>query len=148
VLDVPDGEGMPKRGHPRKAMTRIVVAAAVVEQGDRILVTRRLAGTHLAGYWEFPGGKCEASETLEACLVREMLEELGIETVVGRELLALSHDYDDRSVELHFFECRVAGPPIPRLGQELAWVARSELTTLPLPPADAALVRLLTSADR
>lgn len=125
-------------------MTRIVVAAAVVEQHNRFLVTRRQAGTHLAGYWEFPGGKCEPSESLDACLQRELLEELGVASVVGERLLTESHDYDDRQVELHFFRCELIGPPQPQLGQALAWVTRAELRTLELPPADASLVRILT----
>jgi 8-oxo-dGTP diphosphatase len=123
---------------------RIVVAAAIVEQDGRLLVTRRQAGTHLAGCWEFPGGKCEPSETLEACLRRELLEELGAGSVIGERVLTESHDYIDRTVELHFFRCALTSTPAPQLGQALAWVTRSELRTLELPPADAALVELLT----
>lgn len=124
-------------------MTRVQVAAAVIEDGGRILVTRRLAGTHLAGCWEFPGGKCEPQETLEACLRRELLEELGVGSVIGEKVLAQSHDYEDRSVELHFFRCALTGPPVPQLGQALAWVAPADLASLDLPPADAALVEVL-----
>lgn len=123
---------------------RVVVAAAVVERDGEYLVTRRVDGTHLAGFWEFPGGKCDPGETLARCLEREMLEELGCETVVADELLSVTHTYADRAVELHFFRCTVRQDPRPLLGQEIRWVARDTLRTLDFPPADDELIRLLT----
>jgi 8-oxo-dGTP diphosphatase len=125
-------------------MTVIVVAAAVVERDGRILVTKRPAGVHLEGYWEFPGGKCVPGETLEQCLVRELREELDADAAVTGELLSTSHDYGERRVELHFFSCSLRGEPRPQLGQDMQWVERSLLTTLPFPPADAELIALLT----
>ena len=127
-------------------MTAIVVAAAVIERDDAFLLTRRLKGTHLAGTWEFPGGKCEGVETLEACLVRELREELAADIHVGREVLVTRHRYPERTVELHFFETELVGEPIPQLGQQMRWVRRDELTSLELPEADAELIRLLTIA--
>lgn len=121
----------------------IVVTAAVVERDGRYLVTRRLRGTHLEGYWEFPGGKCEPGETHAACLVREIREELGCDVQVGEELLSVAHEYPERTVELHFFRCTTGGEPRPLLGQELRWIARQELRTLDFPPADDELIRLL-----
>jgi mutator protein MutT len=123
---------------------RIAVSAAVVERRSRYLVTRRLLGTHLEGCWEFPGGKCEPGETHAGCLVREIREELGCEVIVGEELLSMAHEYPERTVELHFFRCEVAGDPRPLLGQEIRWIPRQDLTTLEFPPADAELIRLLT----
>ena len=122
----------------------VVVAAAVIERDDRFLVTRRAHGVHLEGYWEFPGGKCEPGETLAACVVREIREELGVESAVGAELLTTTHAYADRRVELHFFRCDVGGSPAPQLGQEMRWVARDKLATLKFPPADTQLIRLLS----
>ena len=125
-------------------MSTIVVTAAVIEHDGRLLVTRRPPGTHLEGYWEFPGGKCDPGEAYEACLARELREELGVEAIVGDELLGATHAYADRIVELHFFACRLLGTPVPQLGQEMQWVTRRQLASLTLPPADAELVELLT----
>ena len=124
-------------------MTVIVVAAAVVERDGCILVTKRPAGVHLEGYWEFPGGKCAPGETLEQCLVRELREELDADAAVTGELLSTSHDYGERRVELHFFSCSLRSEPRPQLGQDMQWVERSRLATLQFPPADAELIALL-----
>ena len=118
----------------------IVVAAAVIEDHGRYFLTRRHQGTHLEGCWEFPGGKCEAGETLTACLERELLEELDARVAVGEEILSVTHDYPDRTVELHFIACSLLNTPLARLGQEMRWVPRGELPTLELPPADAELI--------
>jgi len=125
---------------------RLVVAAAVIVREDCYLVTRRQRGVHLEGFFEFPGGKCDAGESLPQCLARELREELNVDAVVGREIHVTTHRYDDRSVELHFIECELAGDPQPQLGQEVRWVPRSELPALPFPPADAELIRILTLA--
>jgi 8-oxo-dGTP diphosphatase len=125
------------------AERRIIVSAAVVSRGGRYLVTRRLRGTHLEGLWEFPGGKCEPGETHVACLEREIFEELGCGVSVGEKLLSVGHDYPDRSVELHFFRCDLAGEPRPLLGQEIRWVPGAELRSLDFPPADEELITLL-----
>jgi 8-oxo-dGTP diphosphatase len=122
---------------------RIVVTAAVVERGGTFLVTRRLRGTHLEGLWEFPGGKCENGESHEGCLARELREELGCDGIVGVKLLEVAHDYPDRTIELHFFDCDLVGEPQPLLGQEIRWVAAAELPALDFPPADEALIQML-----
>jgi 8-oxo-dGTP diphosphatase len=122
----------------------IVVTAAVVERGGRYLVTRRQKGVHLEGLWEFPGGKCDAGESLAACLVRELREELDVGATVGGEIHATTHAYPERSVELHFLRCEIDGEPRPLLGQEVRWVARGELALLEFPAADAELIRVLS----
>ena len=127
-------------------MTTIVVTAAVVERDETFLVTRRLAGTHLAGTWEFPGVKCEEDEPLDACLWREMREELGVSCTVGDEIFSVTHDYADRRIELHFFACTLHGEPEPQLGQAMQWVPRARLRDLEFPPADDELIRLLTGS--
>jgi 8-oxo-dGTP diphosphatase len=129
------------------ARERIVVTAAVIERDGSFLLTRRLDGTHLAGHWEFPGGKLHAGETLEQCLAREIREELDAEIVVGPEILATVHDYPDRSVELRFFRCALESDPKPAMGQQMQWVALGDLASVQLPPADDELVRLLMAVD-
>ena len=124
-------------------MTTIVVTAAVIERDDRFLVTRRPRGVHLEGYWEFPGGKCERGEDHATCLARELREELAVDVSVGDEVLATTHAYPDRAVELHFIRCAIAGDPAPQVEQDLRWVARADLAALEFPPADAELIRLL-----
>ena len=123
-------------------MTTIVVAA-VIEQNGCFLVTRRQSGVHLEGFWEFPGGKCEAREDHASCLARELDEELGVRVRVGEEILSTTHAYPDRSVELHFRRCDLLGSPRPQLGQEMRWVAAGDLATLQFPPADTELIQLL-----
>lgn len=132
-------------------MSPIVVTAAVIERDGAYLVTKRLAGVHLGGLWEFPGGKCEAGEPLDACLMREIREELGCDVDVRHEIFATTHTYPrtsplepDRAVELHFFVCELKGEPAPALGQDLRWVPRRELPSLEFPPADHALIVLLS----
>jgi 8-oxo-dGTP diphosphatase len=128
----------------QRPMTTIVVTAAVVELDDKFLVTRRQRGAHLEGYWEFPGGKCDAGESLAACLARELREELDVDARVGDEVFTTTHAYPERSIELHFFRCELHGEPRPQIGQEMRWVRRNELATLEFPPADAELIRILS----
>jgi 8-oxo-dGTP diphosphatase len=121
----------------------IVVAAAVIERDGAFLVTRRQKGVHLEGCWEFPGGKCEPGEPHAVCLARELREELAVDAIVGSEWLRTTHDYPERSVELHFLRAELRGNPVPQQGQEMRWVRRGELAALEFPPADAELIRLL-----
>jgi 8-oxo-dGTP diphosphatase len=125
-------------------MTTVVVTAAVIEHEGRFLVTRRQPGVHLAGYWEFPGGKCPSGEALSACIVREVAEELNVRAIAGPEVLATTFAYEGRTVELHFLRCAIEGEPVPQQGQEVRWVTASELRELDFPPADAQLIQLLT----
>ena len=121
----------------------LVVVAAIVEDHGRYFVTRRQTGVHLEGLWEFPGGKIEAGESLADGLRRELKEELGTEVEIGDEVFTVTHDYPDRSVELHFLSCTFLNAPVALLGQEMRWVARDELTSLKFPPADDELIRIL-----
>jgi 8-oxo-dGTP diphosphatase len=125
-------------------VTRILVVAAVIERDDRFLITRRQDGVHLAGFWEFPGGKVADGESHTAALRREIHEELAVEIVVRDLVLETSHDYPERVVTLFFYRCDLTGTPRPMIGQEMAWVPRSELPSLSFPPADDELVRRLT----
>jgi mutator protein MutT len=124
-------------------MNTIVVTAAVIERDGCFLVTRRQAGVHLAGHWEFPGGKCDAGESLTVCVSRELREELAVDVEVGDEILTTTHAYPDRRVELHFLRCRLKGRPEPQQGQEMRWVSRDRLAALQFPPADSELIAIL-----
>jgi mutator protein MutT len=122
------------------------VVAAVVERDDCFLLTRRQEGVHLAGLWEFPGGKVGPGESHEEALRREMQEELGTDVEVGEVVSTTAHAYDDRHVTLHFYKCGLSGIPVPQLGQEMRWVPRAELPTLGFPPADEELIAILTNS--
>jgi 8-oxo-dGTP diphosphatase len=124
-------------------LPRIVVTAAIVERDGTFLLTRRPRGVHLEGLWEFPGGKCEPGESHDDCLRREILEELGSDVRVLSEVFQVSHAYEDRIVELHFFRCDILDEPRPLMGQEMQWVTGEELVDLDFPPADAELIELL-----
>ena len=124
----------------------ITVVAAVIESDGRLLVTRRQEGTHLAGLWEFPGGKVDAGESHAEALVREIREELGVGSTAGALVFDVRHEYHDRVVALYFYECRLDGDPVPQLGQQMRWVTRDELGELAFPPADDALITKLRSS--
>jgi 8-oxo-dGTP diphosphatase len=121
----------------------IIVVAAVIEANQRFLVTRRQPGVHLAGLWEFPGGKIDPDEPHADALRRELKEELDVDVAVGDPLYTTVHAYDDRTVELHFYRCALKGEPRPLMGQEMRWVPRDELGQLGFPPADAELIEML-----
>lgn len=120
-------------------MSLVVVSAGVLIEGGRVLVTQRKAGSHLAGLWEFPGGKVAAGESPQAALVRELHEELGLRTRVGRPIDVTHHAYPGREILLIFFLVeREAGSPEPRALDvaDLAWVGAEGLGELAFPPAD------------
>lgn len=125
----------------------VVVVAAVIEEHQRFLVTRRQPGVHLAGLWEFPGGKIDPDETHHDALQRELREELDVDVDVGELTYQTVHAYPDRTVELYFYRCILKGAPRPLLGQEMRWVPRAELRALGFPPADAELVARLAHSD-
>ena len=122
---------------------RIVVVAAVIERDGRFLVAKRLTGTHLAGFWEFPGGKVGADETREAALEREIAEEIGCGILEMRQIFRTSHAYAERTVELYFYRGQLDGTPRPLLGQDLHWITREEFAALEFPPGDAELISRL-----
>lgn len=137
----------PPDSAPENSPGAIEVAAALIRDVEgRYLVTRRLPGTHLAGRWEFPGGKREAGESLEACLAREIREELGAEVAVGERLDTVTWSYPEKTVALHFFRCRLLSAGIaPQHGQACRWVAPADLDGGEFPAADAALIERLRS---
>ena len=124
----------------------IVVAAAVVVREGRVLLTLRKEGAHLAGLWEFPGGKVERGESPEAAVVRECLEECGIEVGVDGILEVTHHRYPDKEVLLLFYRCSLLSGEIEhREVADHAWVTPAALGDYPLPAADERVVRAIQS---
>jgi 8-oxo-dGTP diphosphatase len=125
-------------------MKVIEVAAGLIHRDGRYLIARRKSGAHLAGFWEFPGGKRETGESLTDCLQRELFEELSIRVDLPIPYRIIRHDYRDRTIELHFFRCAIEqGEPIPVGCEEIQWVRPEELTQFKFPPADYAVIEAL-----
>ena len=124
-----------------------VVAGLITDASGRVLVGRRKAGTHMEGYWEFPGGKRRAGEAPRSALERELHEELGIAVLRAEFMAELTHRYPERCVHLELWRIdRFEGEPIAREGQALKWVAPDSLPALPLLPADQPLVEALLAS--
>lgn len=126
----------------QKPVLRVV--AALIAQDGRYLACRRPQGKHLAGYYEFPGGKVEPGETEPQALTREIEEELGCRVAVHAPCAAFCHEYDDRVVRLTLYRCTVtAGVPTALEHSDLLWLRPSELDTVPFCPADEEMIRKL-----
>lgn len=125
-------------GNPKPS---IQVAAAVIEDQGRYLITQRGRQGDLPGFWEFPGGKREEHETLECCVLREVQEELGVSVVSPVLFKTLVYEYPDKVVELHFFRCVIShGAPRPLGCADWRWVLAEELTAYSFPPADEPVI--------
>ncbi|MDF1716507.1 MAG: 8-oxo-dGTP diphosphatase MutT [Antarcticimicrobium sp.] len=126
--------------------TVLVSAVALIDVDGRVLLAQRPEGKSMAGLWEFPGGKVERGETPEAALIRELEEELGIDTWASclAPLTFASHAYEDFHLLMPLFACRKwQGQPVAREGQTLKWVRARDLRDYPMPPADLPLIPVL-----
>ncbi|MBA4490598.1 8-oxo-dGTP diphosphatase MutT [Paracoccus sp. S1E-3] len=126
----------------------LVAAVALVDADGRVLLAQRPEGKSLAGLWEFPGGKVEQGETPEAALIRELHEELGIDTHASclAPLTFASHSYEAFHLLMPLFICRRwTGIAVPREGQKLAWVRAKDLRSYEMPPADVPLIPIIQS---
>ena len=124
----------------------LVAAGALVDVDGRVLIARRPPGKAMVGLWEFPGGKVHEGETPEIALIRELQEEIGVDTRQSclAPIAFASHTYDDFHLLMPLFACRVwQGTPQPLEGQELTWVRPARLGDYPMPPADIPLVAIL-----
>jgi 8-oxo-dGTP diphosphatase len=124
----------------------LVAAVALIDPDGRVLIAQRPAGKAMAGLWEFPGGKLEPGETPEAALIRELAEELGIDTWASclAPLSFASHSYPDFHLLMPLFACRRwEGVPRPREHAALRWARAGELASHAMPPADRPLVAVL-----
>ena len=133
----------------RQDLIHVLVGLLVDERG-RYLINQRQAGTHMAGSWEFPGGKRGGNEARHDALARELVEELGIRVIAAEPMLAFRHDYPDRSVQLDVWRVLdYAGRPYSREGQLLRWVPLGELEEVDLLAADRPIIdALLAGAAR
>ncbi len=129
-------------------MATVIVSAAVIWRDGRVLLTRRMQGTHLAGLWELPGGKVEEGEDPEQALVREVREECGVEVVVDDIFDVTFHRYPSKDVLLLFYGCRLSAAheagddPVRDLGVAAhAWCLPGELRRYDLPPPDEKVIR-------
>lgn len=123
-----------------------VSAVALIDVDGRILLTQRPEGKSMAGLWEFPGGKIEPGETPEQALIRELHEELGIDTWASclAPLTFASHTYEDFHLLMPLFACRKwEGIPFGKEGQNLKWVRPNQLREYPMPPADEPIIPIL-----
>lgn len=124
----------------------LVSAVALIDVDGRVLLAQRPSGKPMAGLWEFPGGKVEPDETPENALIRELQEELGIDTWTSclAPLTFASHTYDDFHLLMPLFACRKwRGTPSPREGQNLKWVKPLQMRDYPMPKADLPLIPIL-----
>ena len=126
--------------------TILVVAVVLIDRDGRVLLSQRPSGKSMAGLWEFPGGKVENGEVPEEALIRELKEELGIDTWSSclAPLSFASHSYEDFHLLMPVFVCRKwVGSPTPMEGQALKWVNRDKLKDYPMPPADIPLIAVI-----
>ena len=149
-LDSPSGEDQPEPRHPDQAAAAVpsvlVSAVALIDPDNRVLLAQRPAGKSMAGLWEFPGGKVQPGETPEAALIRELREELGIDTAASclAPFTFASHAYPDFHLLMPLYLCRRwQGTVRGREGQRLVWVRPVRLADYPMPPADVPLVAML-----
>lgn len=121
------------------------VTAGLLWQNGMVLITKRPEGSHLAGFWEFPGGKQEIGETLEECLEREIKEELDMEVRAEKLLLTMDHEYENRIISLYLFLCtQLGGEPKALACEELKWVDPEDLRQYRFPPPDEKIIERLT----
>ena len=159
---VPDGRRRPSRGPRRTPSPKrqgenqsgprrrhrgpLRVAAGIIRDGDKILITQRKAEDSLGGFWEFPGGKLERDESYPEALKRELMEEIGVEVVVGRLFATIRHKYPGGEVKLCFLEARIVSGEVQAIDVAAwKWVVASELGNFRFPPADGPLIKKLQS---
>lgn len=121
-----------------------VVALVLEDSQGNVLLTQRPQGKHLAGYWEFPGGKVETNETLQQALQREIKEELDYQPPELKHLVTVTHQYTDKRVKIHFFHCcDPSAEPTPMEQQVMQWTHKSALSKTNLPPANFSVIDLI-----
>ena len=121
----------------------IEVTAAILEEGNKIMIARRAHGKHLAGFWEFPGGKIEQDETPESCLIRELKEEFEIEILIGNYIGESVFNYPNNTIKLKAFTCQIINGKMKLNDHDkIEWISLEEITNYKLAPADLPLIEL------
>lgn len=130
-------------------LKQLNIAAGIIRNsGKEIFITQRDASSHMAGFWEFPGGKIEAGETPDQAVIRELQEEVGIEAKAPVLLKTLEHRFPDRIITLYFFLVEEwQGEPYGKEGQPKRWVKQSDLKAEEFPPANEAVVNALKNNE-
>ena len=125
----------------RKKLPHLNVSAGIIRKGEKILIAQRATADVFGNLWEFPGGKQEEGETLKECLHREILEELGVEIVVGEQTQKIRHAYSDFEITLHVFECEwYSGEPKRIECADFRWIVPQNLTNFSFPATDLKIV--------
>ncbi len=120
------------------------IGVAVIGKQGKILIDRRKPKGEMAGFWEFPGGKIEAGETVEECIKREIKEELDIEIIVGDRLTTIAHAYENFNLTLYVHDClHLSGEPQPLECEEIRWIEPEHLNRFQFPPANQQIIHLL-----
>ncbi len=134
---------------PKTVVPHYTVTAAVIRRRGQVLLAKRPSKGLLGGMWEFPGGKIEQDETLQACLMREIREELGVEILVGEPLGVYQHAYTHFRITLHAFLCKLTvGEPKPIEAADLAWVRPVDLVLYPMGKVDRQIAQKLSLMDK
>ena len=140
-----DGK-IPEQRDNTQPLVRVVVVAAIIVVDGLVLLTQRPANVHLPNLWEFPGGKVEPGESLQAALRRELREEIGVDAEVREEFFTTTHRYPEKTVELHFFNCNITeGEPRAIEVAAVRWSRLSDLRASDFPEADRELIDRLVS---
>ena len=127
--------------NPMATNTTIDVAAALIFRDSKLLIAQRPQGVHLAGLWEFPGGKREQGESFESCLQREIREELDCDVEVGNLVFRNMHSYSEKTIDILFFHCRLTeGEPRAVECDALEWITKDQVSDYSFPEADVALL--------
>jgi len=125
----------------------IEVTAAILEEGNKIMIARRVQGKHLAGFWEFPGGKIEQDETPEICLIRELKEEFEIDVTIGNYIGESIFEYPEKTIRLKAFTCEIINGKMKLNDHDkIEWIKLEEIANYNLAPADLPLIELYDKA--